>query len=288
MRREGSAFQGLGTVVLKELSDQMSSIRIFVLQLLVVALAVVSVALAILQLGLTTAEDPFLLLRLFTVDNPPLPSFAGMLGFLIPLVAIGLGFDAISSEHNRRTLSRILAQPIYRDALLMGKFLGGMATLGIMLLAMWLLVVGAGLFMLGVPPNGDEILRSLVFLLIALCYCGVWLAFAMLLSIVFRSAATAALIALGVWLFFVFIWPSLASVLAQVIFAEAVLAILSPSTRALGPIYLEQLQGAVMGTALPLQQSLLIAWPQIVGLIASTIVLFVAGYVVFQRQEVRA
>ena len=142
----------------------------------------------------------------------------------------------------------------------------------------------------------------------------------MLLSIVFRSAATAALIALGVWLFFVFIWPSLASVLAQVIsppdiryvmlglptpgtiemqqtlarfspnqlFAEAVLAILSPSTRALGPIYLEQLQGAVMGTALPLQQSLLIAWPQIVGLIASTIVLFVAGYVVFQRQEVRA
>ena len=128
------------------------------------------------------------------------------------------------------------------------------------------------------------------------------------------------MIALGVWLFFVFIWPSLASVLGagdlaaglryvllglptpgtiemqqtlarfspNQLFAEAVLAILSPSTRALGPIYLEQLQGAVMGTALPLQQSLLIAWPQIVGLIASTIVLFVAGYVVFQRQEVRA
>ena len=28
----------------------------------------------------------------------------------------------------------------------------------------------------------------------------------------------------------------------------------------------------------------MIAWPQTVGLIASTIVLFVAGYVVFQRQ----
>ena len=61
---------------------------------------------------------------------PPLPSFVGILGFLIPLVAIGLGFDAINGEHNRRTLSRILAQPIYRDALLMGKFLAGMATLG--------------------------------------------------------------------------------------------------------------------------------------------------------------
>jgi ABC-2 type transport system permease protein len=67
-----------------------------------------------------------------------------------------------------------------------------------------------------------------------------------------------------------------------------VLAILNPATRSLGPIYLSQLQGAVVGAPLPLTESLVIAWPQIVGLIASTIVLFVAGYVVFQRQEVRA
>ena len=320
MRREGSVFQGLGTVVLKELSDQMSSIRIFVLELLVAAIAFVALYRAIGRLADTTAEDPFVFLRLFTVDTPPVPSFAGLLGFLIPLVAIGLGFDSVSSEHNRRTLSRVLSQPIYRDALLMGKFLAGMATLGIMLLGLWLLVIGAGLLLLGVPPSGDEVLRSLVFLIIALFYCGVWLALAMLLSIVFRSAATSALVALGLWLFFVLIWPILSSALAQVIapqdvryvllglptpatvemqqtlarlspnqlFAESVLAILSPSTRSLGPIFLEQLQGAVVGTALPLQQSLLIAWPQFVGLIASTIVLFVAGYVVFQRQEVRA
>jgi ABC-2 type transport system permease protein len=43
-----------------------------------------------------------------------------------------------------------------------------------------------------------------------------------------------------------------------------------------------------MGVPLPLSESLMIAWPQTVALIAGTIVLFVAGYVVFQRQEVRA
>jgi ABC-2 type transport system permease protein len=64
-------------------------------------------------------------------------------------------------------------------------------------------------------------------------------------------------------------------------------AILSPATRSLGPVFLEQLQGAV-SAPLPLGQSLIIAWPQTVGLIAGMIVLFVAGYVVFQRQEVRA
>jgi ABC-2 type transport system permease protein len=72
------------------------------------------------------------------------------------------------------------------------------------------------------------------------------------------------------------------------LFGECVLAVLSPTTRSLGPIYVEQLQGAVMGSGLPLGQSLLIAWPQMVGLVAGSIVMFVASYIVFQRQEVRA
>jgi len=59
-------------------------------------------------------------------------------------------------------------------------------------------------------------------------------------------------------------------------------------TRTFGPIFLDQLEGAVMGMPLPFGQSLLLAWPQTVGLIAATILLFAIGYVTFQRQEVRA
>jgi ABC-2 type transport system permease protein len=320
MRREGSPFQGLGTVLVKELSDNLSSARIFVLQWLIVLTALAVLYGAIDTLRQTTAEDPFLLLRLFTVEHAPLPSFVAILGFLIPLMAIGLGFDAINGEHNRRTLSRILAQPIYRDALLMGKFMAGLATLAISLTALWLLVVGLGLIFLGVPPGGEEVARSLVFLVVAVFYAGVWLALAMLLSILFRSPATAVLVSLGIWLFLSILWPMLAPALAQVIappdlryaalgldtpdtamwtqtlgrispnelFGEAMLAVLSPATRSLGPVFLDQLRGAVMGAPLPLSESLMVAWPQVVGLIAGTIMLFVAGYVVFQRQEVRA
>src|SRR5215475_771009 len=139
MRREGSAFQGLGTVFVKELSDNISSVRMLVLELLVVLTALAALYGAIDNLRQNTAEDPFLLLRLFTLSREPLPSFVAMLGFLVPLMAIGLGFDAVNGEHNRRTLSRVLAQPIYRDALLMGKFLAGLATLGVSLTALWLL-----------------------------------------------------------------------------------------------------------------------------------------------------
>ena len=64
----------------------------------------------------------------------------------------------------RRTMSRILAQPIYRDALLFGKFVAGLATLAISLIALWLIVVGLGLLLLGLPPGIEEMARSLAFL----------------------------------------------------------------------------------------------------------------------------
>src|ERR1700683_1627514 len=321
MQREGSAFQGLGVVMLKELSDHLTSIRFVVLELIVMVIAVGTVYVASQQIKDTVAEDPFLFLRFFTGSGQQqLFSFITWLTLLVPLMAIGLGFDSVNGEHNGHTLSRILSQPIYRDALLFGKFLGGLTTLAIALMVLWLLVIGLGLLLIGIPPGGEEIARAFVFLLVSIVYAGVWLALAMLFSILLRSAATAALVTLGLWLFLSFVWPILSRVMAVIIvppapryvalglqtpgtavaeqilarlspstlFGEIVLAILDPTTRALGPIYLSQLQGAVLGAPLPLGASVLIAWPQIVGLMATVILLFVIGYVVFQRQEVRA
>jgi ABC-2 type transport system permease protein len=322
MRREGSPWQGLGTVVLKEIADHFDSARMPLLSLLMVLAAGVPLYSAITALRETTAEDPFLFLKLFNPGGETI-SVVAILGFVIPIMAIGLGFDAINGEHNRRTLSRILAQPIYRDALLAGKFLAAIIVLAVNLICLWLLVVGLGLLLLGVPPSGDEFARSLIFLIIAVAYAGVWLAMAMLFSVLFRSPATAALLALGVWLFATLLWPMISSLLAQLIsppdirytlqfgildpqtaawqqalsrispnqlFEEAARTVLSPTTLSLGPILdrVRQARGEVVGAALPLKESLMIAWPQVVGLIAGAIMLFVATYVVFQRQEVRA
>jgi len=72
------------------------------------------------------------------------------------------------------------------------------------------------------------------------------------------------------------------------LYGEAALALLHPSTRALGPVLISQLQGALLGAPLPVSQSFLLIWPQLTGLIAATIVIFVAAYIAFQRQEIRA
>ena len=60
-----------------------------------------------------------------------------------------------------------------------------------------------------------------------------------------------------------------------------------PSVRSLGPLTMEQIQGAIP-SPLPLGQSLLLVWPQVTGLIAATIVCFALSYVAFMRIEIRS
>ncbi|MCB1518484.1 MAG: ABC transporter permease, partial [Hyphomicrobiaceae bacterium] len=179
MKREGSPLKGVGTIAIKEAADHMTSARMHLIMLLVLLTAAGSVWAAIGQIRVTTAEDPFLFLKLLTTARDPLPSFASFLGFLLPLVAIALGFDGINGEFGKRTMSRILAQPIYRDAVLFGKFFGGMLVLAIALLTLWLLMVGLGILMLGLPPSGADVGRGLAYLAVTLVYTGVWLALAL-------------------------------------------------------------------------------------------------------------
>jgi len=316
-QREGSPFAGLSTVALKEAADHMNSARIHLVMLLVLLTAIGSVYAAIGQIKATIGEDQFLFLRLFTTAQEPLPSFVSFLGFLIPLVAIALGFDAINGEYSRRTLSRVLSQPIYRDALLTGKFLGALIVIAICLLTLWLLVTGMGLLQLGLPPSGEEIARGLAFLFASFVYAGVWLAVAMAFSTLVKSPATSALCALTLWLVFTVFWPMLTPLVAgavapidpldpmtavhqiavqqglsrispNVLYGEATLALLNPATRSLGLLFPSQLSGALIGAPLPLSASLGLVWPQIAGMIAALIVLFTIAYVSFQRQEIRA
>lgn len=317
MRREGSPLRGVGTVALKEAADHMTSARMHLIMLLVLLTAIGAAYGAIGQIKDTTAEDAYLFLKLFTVAREPLPSFAAFLSFLLPLVAIALGFDAINGEYNRRTMSRLLAQPIYRDAVLFGKFLGALLVIAIALLTLWLLMTGLGILFLGLPPSGADIVRGVFWLAATLAYAGVWLALAIAFSTVIRSPATSALAALSVWLVLTVFWgmiaPLLAGVVApidpldpmtiltqfewqqaiarfspQTLHGEVTGLLLDPAARSVGPLFYDQLEGAVIGAPLPTLQSLLIVWPQISGLVAAMLVLFTLAYVVFQRQEVRA
>ncbi len=311
---------GLLAVFRKEMADQFSSRRfliMFTLILLAGMSATYTAAQAIrsdVASGEGSAE--FVFLRLFTVSAGALPSFVAFVGFLGPLVGLAMGFDAINGEYGRGTLSRVLSNPIFRDSVINGKFLAGVTTIAVMLLSISLVLSGLGLRMIGVPPTADEILRLLFYLVIAVVYVAFWMALAILFSILFRQTATSALAGIAFWIFFTFFVSMIAATTAQALvpvneqepqtvlaneyfrmglarispatlYQETTMTILTPSVRTLGPVMLREVIGMVPGP-LPLMQSLLVVWPQLVGLISMTLICFGISYYRFMRQEIRA
>lgn len=63
---------------------------------------------------------------------------------------------------------------------------------------------------------------------------------------------------------------------------------LQPNVRSLGIFLPTHLEGAVYGAPLPSGQIVLLIWPHLTGMIASTILLFALAYILFQRQELQA
>lgn len=309
----------LATVFLKELSDQLSSTRFFILFSLIALTGVVSFYSAASNIRGATedAVSNFILIRLFTTAGSSLPSFTWFLSIMGPLVGLSMGFDAINGEQNSGTMTRLLAQPIYRDDVINGKFLARLFVLVLMTLALGFFVAGMGIIITGVPPSGEEVIRLLLYLALSIVYMAFWLALAMLFSLVFRQTATSALCGISLWLFFSIFLPILAGMVADAIFpvtkdadtltqlynvrvsqglsrlspstlySEAAVTLLSPSVRTLGPVLLEQAYGAISGF-LPLGQSLLLVWPHITGLVAGTLIIFGITYTLFLRQEIRA
>ena len=297
-------------IVNKEVSDHMRSWRFIIMIVLIALTCMGSLYTALTNIGDSIKpNDPdnaFLFLKLFTVSDGTLPSFVVFISFLGPLLGIALGFDAINSEQNRGTLSRILSQPIHRDYLINAKFVGALIVIGIMLFSLGFLVMGFGLIAIGIPPTAEEFLRMVFFIIVSIFYVAFWLNLSIFFSIQFRQAATSALACVAIWLFFSVFYNMIINLIGKALspsgfasdyqiisyqrfmlnllrfapsqlFSDATTTLLMPSVRSLGPLTMEQVHGAIP-SPLPLGQSLIVVWPQLTGLIAATVVCLVLRF----------
>nr|WP_042121285.1 ABC transporter permease [Paenibacillus senegalensis] len=309
----------LWVIVQKELGDHIRSWRFGILLGLIFLACIGSLYAAVtaLQAGIQSEEsdNSFLFLQMFTLSDGVLPNFATFVAFLGPLMGIALGFDSVNSERSKGTLSRLMSQPVYRDDFILAKFIASLLLIAIVVFALGFLVMGLGLLVIGYPPTPEEFGRVIIFLIISTVYIGFWLNLSILLSIRFRQAATSALSAISIWLFFTLFYSMILNLIGRAIapssqaagewisyqntmlmlnrlspaelFSEATSTMLTPNVRALGPLTMEQIIGTIP-SPLPLGQSLLLVWPQVIGLIAATAVCFAVSYVLFMRQEIRS
>lgn len=309
--------RGMFAIYRKELADHLGSRRFIILSLLICFAGLSSVYVAAQSIRDQIADSQNVFLLMFTTANGPLPPFFTFISFLGPLVGLALAFDAINGEQNRGTLSRLLAQPVYRDAVVNGKFLAALTTVAIMLASIVVIVSALGIWMLAIIPSTEDLLRTLAFLIVCILYVGFWLALATTFSVLMRNTATAALAGIACWIFFTFfvsmiadaitnalvsvntlldpnallqteqLRQMLARVSPDTLFQEATIALLMPKVRTLGPILLSDVAGMVPNP-LPIAQSLLLIWPQVVALVALAAICFAVAYVKFMTTEIRS
>ena len=177
-------------IVHKEIADHVHSLRFIILISIIVLTCMGALYTALTNIGAAIKpDDPdgsFLFLKLFTVSDGTLPSFVLFINFLGPLLGIALGFDAVNSEQNKGTLSRMLAQPIHRDCIINAKFVAALIIIGALLFALGLLVMGCGLIAIGIPPTPEEFWRIILFIITGIFYVAFWLNISILFSLCFR------------------------------------------------------------------------------------------------------
>lgn len=316
---------GWRVVAAKEFGDHLMSVRFMVLLIVLGLAAAIPLYFAAAQIR-SVAPDvsgaAAVFVYLFALGAPEIQdqSVFTFLGIVAPLLGLAFAFDAINGERSEGTLPRLLSQPIYRDDVINGKFAAGMAVIGVVLVAVVLFIAAFGLLRLGIVPRPQEVLRLALWVGATFVYVAVWLAFGLLLSVLIRRAATAALIGFGIWVVLTIFGglitqflgglltpaedASAEAILGAIQFQELIqrllpstmyhevsLVLLRPDVTQLGtPATIDQFQQAQqrIPSLFSLDQSILLVWPHVVALVALAVACFAGAYVAFMRQEVRA
>ena len=316
---------GWMTIAAKELGDHLTSLRFYVLLLVLGVAALIPLYFAAESIrGLASAASgqPAIFLALFTfspegVDLGPLDfTVWSFVAIAAPLLGVAFSFDAVNGERAQGTLPRLLSQPIHRDDVINGKFAAGLITISLALIALVAVIAGFGMLRLGITPTLEELLRLVAWMGVTILYVALWLAFGTLLSVVIRRAATSALVGFGAWLFVAipFFGPLVVGILGSImaqgartaadaygtlqwiqrlipgqLYLEMTPALLSPGVTTVS--YYDFYNSPSLpsrDTLMTFEQSLLLVWPHIVILSALTIGCFALAYARFMRQEVRA
>jgi Cu-processing system permease protein len=131
-------------------------------------------------------------------------SLATLSVYLIPLIALLMSYDAISGERERGTLALVLATPLERWELLAGKFVAQAMAVGVSILLGYGLAGLAVWLAYGADAAGLWAWARLVASSIGLGL--VFVALGLMLSAASSRVATAAALAIGLWLGLVVIY----------------------------------------------------------------------------------
>lgn len=132
-------------------------------------------------------------------------SLVSLVIYLVPLIVLILGYDAIVGERERGTIDLLLSMPITKVELLLGKFFGLSGALAVSTLAGFGIAGAVLAWQLDLP----SLLHYVAFVGTALLMGMAFLSMALTVSVIARDRAQAGGFAVAVWFFFVLVFDLL-------------------------------------------------------------------------------
>lgn len=132
-------------------------------------------------------------------------SLVSLVIYLVPLIALILGYDAIVGEKERGSLELLLSMPITRFEILLGKYVGLAAALA----SSTVIGFGAGLLPLASGLDANDLYHYGGFVLSAILMGMAFLSLSLLVSVIATDRVRASGVAITLWFFFVLIFDLL-------------------------------------------------------------------------------
>ena len=218
--RRGMKAERVFTVARKEFADQITGWRFLVILALFLTIALVGTYSGVgsyerdldrYAQQLATMDDRFDEPgRMMMPAKPPVEGvYSSMFRTLVSyggLLALALGFDLVSKEKESRSLKSLLSHPVYRDEIINGKALGGVALLALVVGSV-LAISTALLLVFSIVPSPGDLWMILTYAGVTLLFLVTFFSIALALSTLCRESGSALLLSVVVFILLVFLVP---------------------------------------------------------------------------------
>lgn len=230
------------------------------------------------------------------------------------LLSVIIGYNSISGER-KKVLKLLLSYPVYRDSVINAKFISRMLVISIVLVISSFISVGGVIYFLDILPSVEEVVRIFLFVLSALSYMYFFLALSIFFSIIAKEESNALFASIIVWFVGVVLIsriayfissilvpiPSMGSIndnVKEKLIIEKLNLIntvqsISPSFHfrqfseyMLIPFKTGEIITVDSYNPLPLKLSFMYSGHHLLLLIVGTILLFIASYIKFMREDI--
>lgn len=157
-----------------------------------------------LEQDITVSRNPLSILPLLQGPDALL-LFLGveLMNLFAPIIAIAMSYDAVAKERMQGSLELLLARPASRSGIAVGKFLGSFLSVGLPMLG---ILLGALVGVATVSGKWPDATFAAAFVVGTLGLIAAYVLIMQIFSTLARSAGTAILSALVVWLVFNIAW----------------------------------------------------------------------------------